>query len=62
LALEDVAGVSRTISLDSRLPTTTQISAASPSLMASAIFGSDGVYRLLGVSYKHLTLPTKLEV
>ena len=48
LALEDDAGVSRTISLDSRLPTTTQIRAASPSLMASAIFGSDGREQVLG--------------
>src|SRR5690348_9272480 len=41
------SGVNRTISFDSRLPTTTQIRAARPSLMASAIFGSDGENRSL---------------
>src|SRR5690349_3140425 len=47
LTLADDDGVNRTISFDSRLPTTIQMSAASPSLMASAIFGSDGANRSL---------------
>jgi hypothetical protein len=40
LAFDD--GASPTISLDSRLPTTTQINAAIPSLIASAISGPTG--------------------